>query len=226
MNKVKSFPAIIALLLFVSILAVFAAMQPAAFSIFNLSSVSASNVGSAIGGIIGPVVSIYSAYLLYEALTAQQHGLKEQRMKTSVDSIFVLLVQLQQDVDKFYITTSTRKAGSPVVEETVFGFRALMKYAQAFSSSETPKLFKIFKDDTKSDDIISFIRAYELIVKYISLVELDTELSLMVRQRVEMLYITKLKVPLRKLTEAFVNIEDPLMKELNSFYQKQSVKGL
>lgn len=226
MNKVKPFPIIIALLLFVSILAVFAAMQPASFPIFNLSSESASNVGSTIGGIIGPVVSIYSAYLLYEALTAQQHGLKEQRMKTSVDSIFTLLVQLQQDVDKFYLTTSRTKSGSPTVEETLFGFRALMKYAQAFSSSETPQLFEIFKDDTKSDDIISFIRAYEIIEKYISIVEMDHELSLMVRQRVEMLYVTKLKVPLRKLTESFVSIEDPLIDDLKAFYQRQSVKGL
>jgi hypothetical protein len=218
MKKINSLPVIVAILAGVSLLVVFLVMQPAWFKVFNLSSERASNIGSALGGIVGPVVSMYSAYLLYEALTAQQESLNDQRKKASADTVILLMNQLQQEIEKFTLVSRTLRNGKETDVREVFGSAALFKYASGIGMSQVEQAYDSFTSDTRSDDILSFIRTFILIERYMSMANLDFHFYTLLCHQMDMLYLTKLKSPLRILANRFEEIDEYVPNEIKKFY--------
>src|SRR5438094_10642803 len=73
---------------------------PAFVQQLNLSD--KSNIGSAIGGITAPIIGIGTAILLYLAFMKQVESNRDQKLKNESDIIFLLMGQLNNEVEQFY----------------------------------------------------------------------------------------------------------------------------
>jgi len=180
---------------------------------WDLSSARTANIGSAIGGITAPLLSIFSSYLLYMALTAQQEGNKYQQAKGDSDIIFILLSQLDKEYDSFSLV---QKTGN--FEKEFRGFRALVAYCIIFIDHKgEPDLFKTFKISSETVKIMYMIRSIDLIRARIQHSKFETKTESMLSRQLDVYYQTKFKFPISILVDSFENILDPLIDELKKF---------
>lgn len=175
---------------------------PAMFPFFDLSSQQTANIGSTIGGITAPVLSIFSSYLLYMALTRQTESNIDQRLKNESDIIFLLLNQLDQELANFYLK---QKQGN--IELKLTGLEALNDFGRGYRYDYNIDQFaddgRTFKIWYEAGQIAVIIDTYNLIEKRIEISNLNSETKDLFLLKLDSYYQGKLELPFTSLSEAF-----------------------
>jgi len=211
MGKIDSLPRIAFSLILLSISVIVIVLQPSIFPVFDLANERAANIGTTIGGVVGPIVSLYSAYLLYEALTAQQLSIREQRHKSDSDIIVLLLNQLQEDYERFLVIT---RRNTPTKEEVVtqeVGYKALIRFANMYSVGDPKTTFEDFLMDSRSDDLLILMRSLALLEEHMKLSNFEPKLEKLFKFRFELFYKTKMEYPMSVLANKFKTVDEPIV---------------
>lgn len=214
--KKNSLQFISGFLVFTSLCSMVFVLQPAVFPLFNLSSQKTANIGSTLGGVVGPIVGIFSAYLLYEALSAQLNATKQQIVKGKIDIIFLLLSQFEQEYKSFQFSTRARVSGMEVKTDHT-GYAALVHFCKTFVAEDTSFALEKFKQDMNSYNILYLVRSFEMIGSQVSQIEQDGGNKALLLKKLDIFYKTKFKVPIELLALKFEGIEDPLTIEICQF---------
>lgn len=218
-KKKESMPVIFGFLAVLSFCSLIMVVHPAIIPNLDLSSNETSNIGSTIGGVVGPIVGMFSAYLLYEALTAQLDANKNQRMKSDLDIVFLLLNQLEKEYDSF---NSIQTKGSEKI--VLNGYDAISPFCYAFKENASRDgLYKVFKDSVNGMKIMYLIRSFMLIRDQIASSVLDEISKGMVEKKLEYYYRAKFKYPISFLTHAFSDVDDTFIEEIRSFQRINDV---
>ena len=199
----KSLIIIFFVLTLFSICTIILVLSPALFPFFNLSTQQTANIGTTIGGVTAPVLTIFSSYLLYIALTRQTESNLEQRLKNESDMVFLLINQLDNELDRFYI-----KQTKGAVVEKYTGLEALNDFARGFRYEYDIEQFGVtpghtFKVWYEAGQIAVIIDTFNLIEKRIQLTNLNAETRSLFQIKLNSYYDGKLNIPLRSLSEAF-----------------------
>lgn len=218
--KKNSLPVILAFLAFISLCSLIVVVTPAFIPHFNFSTDETANIGTTIGGIVGPIVSMFSAYLLYEALTAQldsnkaqADSNKDQRLKAESDIIFMLLNQLDKEYDSFYIE---QKRGDE--KNKYYGYEAFARNCKIFKDkSNDVGMYEIFRGDFNTNKLNYLISSINLIRERIDLSELNESYKAMFNRKLDLYYRSKFKFPVKHLVEAFGSVDDAVIKEIIDF---------
>lgn len=222
-RKINSLPMILGVLTVVSFSCLTLVVLPACSEQFNFSSDQTSNIGSTIGGIVGPIVGMFSAYLLYEALTAQQEGNKDQRIKNDSDMIFLLLNQLDQEYNSFTTVITTRRTGQEPTINSHFGYRALVEFSQLYGYHQQDG-FNAFLKESRSDDFLNLLRSFDLIMDTIDLANFSERMNDLFYKKTSIYYRSKLQYPVDELCKLLLNEEHPIAKEILEFRSRNSIR--
>ncbi|MCX2481630.1 hypothetical protein OQY15_21195 [Pedobacter sp. MC2016-15] len=212
--KKNSLQMIMGILALLSLCSVTLALIPAFIPFYDLSTDKAANIGGAIGGITAPVVGLFSAYLIYEALTAQLQSNKDQRVKADCDIIFLLFTQLEKDYESFHIK---QKQGDKEIH--LYGYDALEENSHIYKIAKESEdnIFEIFTKDISTIRLIYMIRSFMLIRNRIIKSKFSVETESLFFSKLEMFYSAKFKFPIKHLIDAFGNEEDQRMDEIRAF---------
>ncbi|WP_448104700.1 hypothetical protein [Pedobacter panaciterrae] len=214
--NIKSLPMILGLLTFLGFCCLTLVVLPAFSEQFNFSTSQTSNIGSTIGGVMGPLVGIFSAYLLYEALTAQQEGNKDQRIKADSDIIFLLFNQLDQEYNTFTTESTIEKTGKDPVVKNYHGYAALLRFCQMYGNHNRIT-FNAFLNDSRSDDLLLLLRSFDLIIESIHLADFSERVNVIFYKKTFIYYKSKLEHPLNELSKLLINEDHPIAKEILEF---------
>lgn len=167
----------------------------------NLSTTG--NIGDTLGGITAPLIGIISSILLYLALTRQTESNNEQRLKNESDIIFLLLNQLDNEVNNFYYKYKENK-----VEVRLSGQEGLNEFCNSYRYEYNIEQFQNQKDFSfkswyEAGQIGLIIDTLNLIEKRIDISNLNSELKNLFQQKLISFYNCRLKTPLTSLTETF-----------------------
>ena len=186
---------------------------PAIIPRFDLSLSQTANIGNTIGGITGPIVGMFSAYLIYEALMAQQKGNKDQRVKADSDVIFLLFNQLDKEYDTLHI-----KLDQGQKEIHLYGYDALASKCHTFKKNKDRNdIFRIFRADLTTNRIIYMIRSFMMIRERVLFSKFSADIELMFIKKLEIYYESKFKYPIKHLLDTFGHLDNDLINELKEF---------
>ncbi|SDP86107.1 hypothetical protein SAMN05428975_3098 [Mucilaginibacter sp. OK268] len=199
----KSLLVILSVLTLISFCTLILALSPAVIPFFDFSTQQTANIGSTIGGITAPVLTIFTSYLLYITLTRQTESNTEQRLKNESDIIFLLINQMDSELDRFYI-----KQTRGTVVEKYTGLEALNDFARGFRYDYNIEQFgntqgHSFKVWYEAGQLAVIIDTFNLIEKRIQLSNLNEETRYLFQLKLDSYYAGKLKIPLSSLSEAF-----------------------
>lgn len=209
--KIKSLPMILGLLTFLGFCSLTLVVLPAFSEHFNFSTAQTSNIGSTIGGIMGPLVGVFSAYLLYEALTAQQEGNKAQRIKNDSDIIFMLINQIDKEYDSF--STSTRKSGAPVV---LHGFEGLTRFAKRFESEGLDERELLHSNEAVK--LLYLLESFELINDRVQNLDLDPNTHFMFATQLKLYYRSKFQYPVDLIIRETKQLRDETLDKFREIH--------
>jgi hypothetical protein len=212
MKKVNSLPVIISVLTIVSVCTMILVLQPSILPILNLTGDRTANIGTTLGGIVGPIVSMYSAYLLYEALTAQQQNNKDQRLKSDSDILFILLNQLDKEYDAFVLKQTK---GDEIINLT--GYEGLSTMCYNFKSNASAEVYEALKVSVDGNKLMYLIRSFVLIKDMISESNFDIKMKDIFDKKLLYYYRAKFKYPILFLTRGFNDVHDPFIEEIRLF---------
>lgn len=200
---------------------VYLSKQPAFINIFNLSK--DGDLGSTIGDMTAPLVGLVSTVLLYLALTKQMEANNETRLKNESDIIFVLLNQLDQEINSFSTTeTHGTKPDSPKDTKngtagiSIFCHRCRAEGYEAAIKSEQYG-FHMFLE---APPIMMIIESYTLIESRIKMVSDQSDLKQLFAQKLQAYYDIKLRRPfevLAKSLEQYHVQDQPFPKRIIQF---------
>ena len=216
-SQILLFSVIITILCFVS---VFIFTLPPFFNQFNLSD--KGNIGDTLGGITAPVIGIISAILLYLALTKQIESNNEQRLKNESDIIFLLINQLNSEIEQFIHTFSQGEK-----EFKYTGIDGLNKFIKSFKDHNFNNFTFTFKAYFESKHILLLIRSYNLIEDRIKLSSLSTDMKELFNKKLQSIYYSVLRFPLTgiiKVISKHEKMKDEVTEEIELFL-KNKPKG-
>lgn len=189
---------------------------PAFTSRLNLTSTG--NIGSTIGGITAPVIGIITSIFLYLTLSRQIEANSEQRLKNESDIIFLLLNQLNNEINMFYY-----KVSKSSTEVKFTGIEALNEFARAFATFQSTNFS--FKDFYQSGQVLIIIRSYKLIEERIKISNLSIEMKTLFQSKLLVFYDCILRYPLEQIVEQVDNssfLKDEVTDEIQSFIKSKS----
>lgn len=218
----------ISLLLLVSISAAILNL-PAPMKFLDFSD--SGNLGSAIAGLCTPVIGILSTVLLYRTLTKQTQSNIDQRVKNESDVIFMLINQLDQELERFY-TKISKTTANIKIESTETGIQGLMHFSRFYKFNlnkewldENEMTFKSFYE---SHQVILLIDSFMLIEKRISISEISSEMRDLFNEKLESYYQCRFRLPLKYLSQGFENYgqnQQDYPKKVLAFIASQKNKG-
>ncbi|RZJ23664.1 MAG: hypothetical protein EON51_01950 [Acinetobacter sp.] len=218
----------ISLLLLVSISAVVLNL-PAPLKLLDFSG--SGNLGSAVAGLCTPVIGILSTVLLYMALTKQTQSNIDQRVKNESDVIFMLINQLDQELERFY-TKISKTTANVKTEYTETGIQGLMHFTRFYKFElnkewldENEMTFKSFYE---SHQVILLIDSFMLIEKRISISEISSEMRDLFTKKLESYYQCRFRLPLKYLSQGFEKYgqnEQEYSKKVLAFIATQKNEG-
>jgi hypothetical protein len=200
----------------ITFLTIFLILHPSYSSIWDLSKSSAANIGSSIGGLTAPILSIFSSYLLYLALSAQRAANNDQRIKADSDIIFLLISQLEQEYNSFETETTYRKTGENPVTKITKGYEALTRFATLYGSNVHTNL-EAFLEDARSDNFLLLLRSFDLITETIESADFTEKTKSIFRRKIQIYYKSKLEFPVVELSKRFQSINHPIANEISNF---------
>lgn len=178
-----------------------------------------ANIGSTIGGITAPVIGITSSILLYMALTKQTESNNDQKLKSESDIIFLLINQLDIEVNMFYYKFNQTKGGL-TTHYKYTGVEGLNEFSREFGNYDIESFDFTFKAFYEANLILLIIRSFELIEKRINMSPLSDELKGLFKKKLETYYNYVLHNPLNKLSktfEEFPKMKDAVTEEIQKF---------
>lgn len=202
-------------LIIISVFAVVIFTSPTLLNRFNLTETG--NIGSTIGGITAPLLGIITTILLYITLNKQIDSITDQRIKNESDMIFLLLNQLDNEYNQFYLNSTSNG-----VKEKTYGFEALTSYCIAINKFHN--LQYSFKEYYTTDQILLIIRSFKLIEKRIDLSLVSKDIKRLFNAKMEIFYSCRLRDPLSKLCQIFNTTEfltDSATSEIEKFYNSR-----
>jgi HD-GYP domain-containing protein (c-di-GMP phosphodiesterase class II) len=143
---------------------------PAFIHQLNLSD--KSNIGSAIGGLTAPVIGILTAILLYKAFMKQVQSNNDQKVKNESDIIFLLINQLNTEVEQFYHSFSR---GEKHYKYT--GIEGLNKFIGSLQEHDFNSFNHTFKAYFEANHLLLLIRSYKIIEDRIKTAALSDDLK-------------------------------------------------
>lgn len=175
-------------------------------------------IGDAIGGITAPVLGIITSVFLYLTLTKQTEANESQRLKNESDLIFLLLNQLDNEINMFYNTSSTKG-----VEKTYKGLEGMNTFARTFATMQISDFS--FEKFYEASQFILVIRSFQLIDTRIDQADITDEMKQVFKNKLLALFDCVLKYPLTKIIEQVdkhPNLKDNSTDEIKSFIEKYS----
>lgn len=177
---------------------------------FDFSTDRTANIGSTIGGLTAPVLTIFSSYLVYLALIRQTESNNEQRLKNESDMIFLLINQLDAELDGFYV-----KQTKGTVEQKFTGLEALNDFGRGYRYDYNIDQFEqlpgyTFKAWYEAGQIAVIVDTFNLIEQRINTSPLNEQTRNLFRFKLESYYNGKLKIPFSSLASAFDIYPDQL----------------
>jgi hypothetical protein len=217
MNKTISKILLLSLLLIIlCFLSVIIFTLPAFTDRLNLSD--KGKIGDAIGGITAPVLGIITSVFLYLTLTKQTESNESQRLKNESDLIFLLLNQLNNEINMFYNTSKTNG-----VEKTYKGLEGMNTFARTFATMHFSDFS--FNKFYESRQFILVIRSFLLIEKRIELASISNDMKSVFRNKLIAIFDCILKYPLSKIIEQVdkhPKLQDASTEEIKTFLEKYS----
>ncbi|MCF6404454.1 hypothetical protein L3C95_16270 [Chitinophaga filiformis] len=201
----------------VIILGVYIFPKPAFISGFELTE--KDKLGTAIGGLTAPVIGLISTILLYLALSKQTESNNEQRLKNESDIIFLLLNQLDSEINNFRVHAVRQDTERNVFEHPDDrGHIGIYTFCKScLAPEECGDLLRLKKKSFdmlyESSAIILIIESYLLIEKRINSASLNADMKELFRLKIKSYYDLKLKHSMTALVKAFnkYNITHELM---------------
>lgn len=213
MKKKNSLLMVMGTLAVMSFCTISLVLFPNVIPFFDLSTDQASNIGSTIGGITSPIVGMFSAYLIYEALTAQLKGNKDQQIKADSDIIFLLLNQLDKEYDSFDL-----KQTKGAKDIYLFGYNALAEICHLYKvNSVSEVIYTAFESGMTTNRILYMIRSFMMIRERVLLSDFSSDIESMFMKKLSIYYESKFKYPIKHLVEAFDDVDSNLMSEIKDF---------
>ncbi|AMQ00947.1 hypothetical protein AY601_4096 [Pedobacter cryoconitis] len=188
---------------------------PAFIPHLDLSTSKTANIGSTLGGVIGPIVSMFSAYLIYEALMAQQEGNRDQRIKGDSDIIFLLLNQLEKEYNAFELDKGSGK---------IFAYDAIASYAnqtKVYANNELT--YNSFIDSLSTNRFMYIVRSFMMIRERVALSNFSYEMESMFIKKLEIYYRSRFKFPVKHILDGFGDLSDDVINEIKDFQIKNDV---
>jgi len=203
------------------VLAVYFFVQPAFIKIFDLSQ--KDTLGTAIGGLTAPVIGLVSTILLYLALSKQTESNNEQRLKNESDIIFLLMNQLDQEVNLF---STTESHGFPPnqIHDTKIGASGLRLFCHRCKTDGYVAIMTTEEDGFRAfqeaPNILYIIESFSLIVKRIELGNLSPDVKELFNSKLQSFYELKLREGLEVLSNVFKQCQvtdEPIPKKIIEF---------
>jgi hypothetical protein len=194
--------------------------------LIDLSQEETSFIGSTIGGIVTPILTAFSIYYLLaafrmqaETVRMQMENNKDQRIKSDVDIVFMLLNQLDVEYNQFdYAEISTRNG-----RRVWSGYDAFLFYSQSFRSmAKDEDALAIFKVDAESDKINYLITSFSLIKEHVLNSNLSGSVQGILLRKLSLFYKTKFAYPMGIIIGILsAHQDDPMVTELIKVHESE-----
>lgn len=192
---------------------------------------NSGELGSAISGLTTPAIGLLSTVLLYLALTKQTQSNIDQRIKNESDIIFLLINNLDEELNRFYTNTSTTQ-GKVKNEYIKTGIQGLMSFTRFYKFELNQDFFDgnklTFRSLYESHQIELLIDSFALIEKRISISTISLEMKQLFKMKLSSYYQCKFRLPLKYLTESFEKYgqsEQEYPKKIIEFVNSQNYEG-
>ncbi len=182
-----------------------------------------ANIGTSLSGIVSPFFTAISSILIFFALMKQIESNKDQRIKSDGDMIFLLLNQLDLELES-YSYENKRDGGATQLSTGYYAFLKMLKGTQ-FNFHETEEKFF---ETVHGHKVILLIKSFKMIEKRIELSRLSTDYNDVFYYKLYNFYQTKLRNSLRFLIENN-NFREKTNKKpvafILSFYDYSNIKA-
>jgi len=209
-------------LLALSVTAISLVLHPAFIKEFDLTTNEAANIGTSLSGITTPFFTAISSILIFFALVKQIESNKDQRNKSDGDMIFLLLNQLDLELENYSYEAKPQNGESHVLA----GYYALLNICKGlqFDFNNTEEKFFATIHGNK---ITLLIKSFKMIEKRIAKSNFIADDKDVFYYKLYNFYETKLRNSLRFLIENnnFKNktIIEPV-EYILSFYNTSNIK--
>ncbi|SDF60117.1 hypothetical protein [Chitinophaga filiformis] len=184
---------------------------------FNL--IEQDKLGTAISGLTAPVIGLISTVLLYLALSKQTESNNEQKFKNESDILFLLINQLDLEINSFRINQSRQdKNGNAYEHPDDIGATGIWNFSKSCTdlNSRGGKLSQKrerFDQQFEASAIVMIIESYALIERRIITANLAADMKELFQSKLRFYYDLKLKEALEMLADAFkrYQLTDELM---------------
>jgi hypothetical protein len=214
-NKIDSLPMILGVLAVASFCSLIIVVSPAVIPQLDLSSDETGNIGSTIGGVVGPIVSMFSAYLLYDALTAQRQANSDQRIKADSDIIFMLLAQIDKEYDTFYLKQSVGEK-----DTSRSGYLALVEFCRIFVTNKSTQELNDLLKSVNLTNILYLISSFELVKERIQLAGFSMKTEEMFNRQLTNYYRAKFQFPLSMIVDSTEDIHHKSIDRVRIFHHE------
>ncbi|MEJ7557082.1 MAG: hypothetical protein WKF66_02165 [Pedobacter sp.] len=208
-------------LLIITSTAVSIVLRPAFINELDLTQTETANIGTALSGITTPFFTAISSVLIFFALIKQIKSNKDQRLKSDGDMIFLLLSQLEIELDNYSFEANVE--GN---KETRTGYYALLTLFKNlnFDSISEEAFFK----SMHGYKVILLIKSFKMAENRIELSKLGSNYSDVFYYKLFNFYQSKLRNSLNYLIENNVlreKTEIPAVKFIVRFFEESNVKS-
>jgi len=154
----------------------------------------------------------------------QMENNKDQRIKSDVDIVFMLLNQLDVEYNQFQYSETTTKRGEEDKTKIWNGYDAFLFYSHSFMSMvEGKDALKVFKDDIESDKIIYIITSYSLIKEHVLNSNLSGSVQDLLLKKLSLFYNTKFEFPINIIVGMLsAHQDDPMVAELLEVHKSET----
>lgn len=199
--------------------AVYLLTLPAIIPAFNLSTPTASSIGTALAGLTGPVLNGLTIYFVWQTFISQKKTNLEQQGKNEQDLIVELMNSLLTEYNLIEISSKNKSVNG---EETIYtGTKAFMKFARLIAENKIER-YTVFRNQMTGDSILYVIYSFKSIMMLIESSSLADTSKHILREKMKCFFTLKMEAPLKLLAENFKNESDKYAVDLVTFYNTYS----
>ncbi|SHN45558.1 hypothetical protein [Chitinophaga sp. CF418] len=180
-------------------------LKPAFIASLNLTE--KDKVGTAISGLTAPVIGLISTVLLYLALSKQTESNNEQMLKNESDIIFLLINQLESEINSFTFSIN-RTSNGVRAKESDTGFVGLHNFCLS-CNSDTGWGEPLSAGERRFDHIFEamqlmlIIESYLIVENRINVANLKVDIKQLINSKLRLYYDLKLRDGMVVLVKAF-----------------------
>lgn len=216
----KLFFKITIIIFFLSIVAILIFKIPAIIPVFNLSESESANIGTALSGILSPILNTITIYFIWQTYSAQAKNNQEQQGKNEQDLVLVLIDQMTNEYNNLSILSTTKMNGKEVSSRVHEAGGAFIKFSRTIAAQEADKSYEYFRNQMVGDSILYIINSFEIITDRIAQSSIDKENKSVLMRKMQLFFDLKIDAPLKILVEKFINETDKYALDMHRFYNK------